>query len=86
MGAKHVLTREARGVGLMLAYEMRVDIPEILNESMMHGVIFTYSGRTIVRMLPPLVITEAQITKAVDILSEAVGAEEKRRSQGGGNG
>lgn len=85
MGASHMLTREARGTGLMLAFELRVDIPEILNDSMYLGAIFTYSGRTIVRMLPPLVITEAQIEKAVDILGRAISAEEKRRSGGGSN-
>jgi len=84
MGADHILTREARGVGLMLAFELRVDIPEILNDSMSLGAIFTYSGRTIVRMLPPLVITEPQIEKAVGILGKAISAEERRRSSGGG--
>jgi acetylornithine/LysW-gamma-L-lysine aminotransferase len=85
MGADHVLTREARGLGLMLAFELRVDIPDILNESMSLGAIFTYSGRTIVRMLPPLVITEPQIEKSVNILGRAITAEEKRRSSAGGS-
>ncbi len=84
MGEEHQITREARGLGLMLAFELRVDIQELLNESMTMGAIFTYSGRTIVRMLPPLVITERQIEKSVKILGDAVGAEEKRRSSGGG--
>ncbi|HYR04284.1 MAG TPA: aspartate aminotransferase family protein [Nitrososphaerales archaeon] len=84
MGADHVLTREARGLGLMLAFELRVDIPDILNESMSLGAIFTYSGRTIVRMLPPLVITEPQIEKSVNILGRAIAAEENRRSSAGG--
>jgi LysW-gamma-L-lysine/LysW-L-ornithine aminotransferase len=83
MGADHALTREARGLGLMLAFELRVDIQEILNETMSLGAIFTYSGHTIVRMLPPLVITEAQIEKSVNILGDAIGAEEKRRASGG---
>jgi len=84
MGEDHLLTREARGLGLMLAFELRVDIPDILNESMSLGAIFTYSGRTIVRMLPPLVITEPQIEKSVNILGRAIAAEEKRRSNSGG--
>ena len=84
MGAEHKLTREARGMGLMLAFEVRVDIPEILNEAMAHGVIFTYSGRTIIRMLPPLVITEPQISRSVKVLGDAVGAEERRRGVGDG--
>ena len=48
------------------------------------GAIFTYSGRTIVRMLPPLVITERQIERSVKILGDAISAEEKRRASGGG--
>ena len=86
MGADHKLTRESRGMGLMLAYELRVDMPDVLNDSMMHGAIFTYSGRTIIRMLPPLVITEPQINRAVKILGDAVGAEEARRAGGKGGG
>jgi len=85
MGKEHQLTREARGLGLMLAFELRVDIQELLNEAMSMGVIFTYSGRTIVRMLPPLVITERQIDRSVRILGDAISAEEKRRSSGGGS-
>ncbi len=84
MGKEHQLTREARGLGLMLAFELRVDIQELLNEAMSKGAIFTYSGRTIVRMLPPLVITERQIDRSVRILGDAIEAEEKRRSSGGG--
>ncbi|MDA4117997.1 MAG: aspartate aminotransferase family protein [Thaumarchaeota archaeon] len=84
MGKEHQLTREARGLGLMLAFELRVDIQELLNEAMSMGAIFTYSGRTIIRMLPPLVITEPQITKSVRILGDAIGAEEARRAAGVG--
>ncbi|HVC26753.1 MAG TPA: aspartate aminotransferase family protein [Nitrososphaerales archaeon] len=83
MGREHQLTREARGLGLMLAFELRVDIQELLNEAMAAGAIFTYSGRTIVRMLPPLVITERQIDKSVKILGDAIAAEERRRASGG---
>ncbi|HEV2390200.1 MAG TPA: aspartate aminotransferase family protein [Nitrososphaerales archaeon] len=86
MGSSHTLTREARGMGLMLAFEVRVDIPEILNGAMRRGVIFTYSGRTIIRMLPPLVITEPQIARSVNVLGDAIGMEEKRRQGGGGVG
>ena len=84
MGATHKLTREARGMGLMLAFELRVAIPNILDEAMKRGAIFTYSGRTIVRMLPPLVITEPQLTRAVKILGKATAAEEARRARGDG--
>ncbi|MDA4116043.1 MAG: aspartate aminotransferase family protein [Thaumarchaeota archaeon] len=82
MGKEHQLTREARGLGLMLAFELRVDIQELLNDAMSAGAIFTYSGRTIVRLLPPLVITERQIDRSVRILGDAIAAEEARRARG----
>jgi acetylornithine/LysW-gamma-L-lysine aminotransferase len=82
MGKEHQLTREARGLGLMLAFELRVDIQELLNDAMSGGAIFTYSGRTIVRLLPPLVITERQIDRSVRILGDAIAAEEARRARG----
>ena len=84
MGREHQLTREARGLGLMLAFELRVDIQQLLNDAMTAGAIFTYSGRTIVRLLPPLVITERQIDRSVKVLGEAIAAEEARRAGGGG--
>jgi len=84
MGKEHQLTREARGLGLMLAFELRVDIQELLNEAMTMGAIFTYSGRTIVRMLPPLVISERQINRSVKILGDAIASEEARRARGEG--
>jgi len=79
MGSHHKLTREVRGKGLMIAFELRVDIQDVLNDTMSLGAIFTYSGRTIVRMLPPLVITEPQISKSVAILGKAIDKEEGRR-------
>jgi LysW-gamma-L-lysine/LysW-L-ornithine aminotransferase len=79
MGSRHKLTREVRGKGLMIAFELRVDIQDVLNDTMSLGAIFTYSGRTIVRMLPPLVITEPQISKSVEILGKAISKEEGRR-------
>ena len=85
MGKEHKLTREARGLGLMLAFELRVDIQELLTEAMSMGAIFTYSGRTIFRMLPPLVISERQIVQSVEILGDVIAAEEKRRASGGGS-
>jgi len=80
MGSRHVLTREVRGKGLMLAFELRVDIQDILNDAISLGAIFTYSGRTIVRMLPPLVITEPQMAKSVEVLEKAMVKEEERRA------
>jgi LysW-gamma-L-lysine/LysW-L-ornithine aminotransferase len=74
---EHKITREARGIGLMLAFEMRVDIQNIILNSIKDHVLYTYSGRTILRLLPPLVITEAQIKETAESLDRVFSLEEK---------
>jgi LysW-gamma-L-lysine/LysW-L-ornithine aminotransferase len=77
LGSRHRTTREARGLGLMLALEMRVDIQNIILSSIKEHVLYTYSGRTILRLLPPLVITEAQIKRVIESLDTVLTMEEK---------
>ncbi len=77
---KHKTAREARGLGLMLALEMRVDIQNMLLGSIKEGVLFTYSGRTVFRLLPPLVITEQQIRRSAEVLDTVLTAEELKPS------
>jgi acetylornithine/LysW-gamma-L-lysine aminotransferase len=77
LGSRHRISREARGMGLMLAFEMRVDIQNILLNSIKDHVLYTYSGRTILRLLPPLVITEAQIKSVIESLDRVLTMEEK---------
>ncbi len=79
MASEHKTAREARGMGLMLALEMRVDIHRPLLDAMEHGAIFSYCGKQIFRFLPPLVIDDSQIARGLDVLRGALDAEEKRR-------
>jgi acetylornithine/LysW-gamma-L-lysine aminotransferase len=39
-----------------------------------------YSGRNIIRLLPPLVMDETTVSRAVDIMDEVLSLEEKRRN------
>ncbi len=75
---RHRIGREARELGLMLALEMRVDIQSLLLNCLKERVLFTYSGRTVVRLLPPLVITERQIRRVVEVLDRVTAAEEAK--------
>ena len=77
----HKTAREARGLGLMLALEMRVDIQNMLLSSIKERVLFTYSGRTVFRLLPPLVITEQQIRRVAEVLDKVLSSEEMKTSE-----
>jgi LysW-gamma-L-lysine/LysW-L-ornithine aminotransferase len=67
------LVRDVRGIGLMLAIELRVKIAPILKALMIeHGVIALPAGPTVLRLLPPLVITEEEIDHGVRAVAAAV--------------
>lgn len=64
--------REVRGLGLMRAAELRFDVRDVIIKSLENGVITLYSGRNILRFLPPLVIEEQQILEASRILDHVL--------------
>jgi LysW-gamma-L-lysine/LysW-L-ornithine aminotransferase len=78
--AKHKIIKEVRGKGLMLGMEMRFDVHNILLKAQSKGVLVLDAGRTVVRLLPPLVIEKVQIDKAVAVLDEVLGEEENERA------
>jgi acetylornithine/LysW-gamma-L-lysine aminotransferase len=80
LAAKHKIVKEVRGLGLMLGMELRYDVYGVIKKTMDKGVLVIDAGRTVVRLLPPLVITRPQIDRAVTALDEALGEEEVERA------
>ena len=80
---KHSVIREVRGKGLMIGIELKFEVRDILMEGIEKGLLLLYSGRNILRLLPPLVITEEDITKSLQILDELFTNEEKRKNAQG---
>jgi len=64
------VAREARGLGLMLALEFRFDVHDIIMKAMEKGVLILDAGRTVLRFLPPLVITREQLNRVATVLRE----------------
>lgn len=81
---KRRIIREVRGRGLMIGVELRFEVRDVLLESIRRGLLLLYSGRNILRLLPPLVLTREDAGAVVDTLDDVLGAEEKKRSGGGG--
>jgi acetylornithine/LysW-gamma-L-lysine aminotransferase len=82
MGLKdrHKIVREVRGLGMMLAVELRFEVKDVLYDGIRNGLLMLYSGRNIIRLLPPLVMDETTVSRAVDIMDEVLSLEEKRRN------
>lgn len=73
------IVREVRGKGLMVAVELRVKFLEILFKAIELGLLTLYSGKTILRMLPPLIISREEAEKATSILRETLNWYEKSK-------
>ena len=77
---KHMMIREIRGKGLMIGIEMKFEIKDILMGLIKEGILMLYSGRNILRILPPLVISEDDITKVLHALDSILTEEEQKRN------
>ena len=75
----HRIVRDVRGLGLMLALELRFDVKDVLFEGIKEGLLMLYSGRNIIRLLPPLVLDEAKVAKTLSIMDKLLTNEEERR-------
>jgi [amino-group carrier protein]-gamma-(L-lysyl/L-ornithyl)-L-glutamate aminotransferase len=78
--AKHKIIKEVRGLGLMLGMESRFDVHNVILKTQSKGVLVLDAGRTVVRLLPPLVIEKAQIDQAIAVLDKVLGEEENERA------
>jgi acetylornithine/LysW-gamma-L-lysine aminotransferase len=67
----------------MIGVEMKFEVRDILMNLIKEGVLMLYSGRNILRILPPLVISEEDITKVLQSLDSVLSEEEKKRNAQG---
>ena len=77
---KHTMIREIRGKGLMIGVELKFEVKDILMNLMKEGVLMLYSGRNILRILPPLVISKEDITKVLETLDIVLTKEEQKNN------
>ena len=62
------IIREIRGMGLMLAAELKIPVKDVIISGYKEGLILLYSGINVLRFLPPLVITRDQIDLVIERL------------------
>jgi acetylornithine/N-succinyldiaminopimelate aminotransferase len=62
------VVKDIRGEGLMLAVDLKASGKEIVKQLLSQGFIINCTHETVLRMLPPFVITEKQIDKFVKAL------------------
>ena len=66
--------REVRGLGLMIGIELKEKVAPYIKELQEKRIIVLNAGMTVIRLLPPLVISYQQIDHFVDVLTEVLSA------------
>ncbi len=66
------LIRDIRGLGLMIGIEIKQKVAPYLRALTERGVLALPAGLTVIRLLPPLVITREQIDHVVDAIAEVL--------------
>jgi acetylornithine/N-succinyldiaminopimelate aminotransferase len=65
----HTCIREVRGYGLMIGMELDIPGKQIVLDAMEEGLLINCTHDKVLRFLPPYIITDAEIDRAVKMLS-----------------
>ena len=68
LAGKHPVIREVRGAGLMWGLDLRVDAAPFVQAALERGVLINRTSETVIRLLPPFVITAAEADLAISHL------------------
>ena len=71
------LIREVRGLGLMVGIELKQKVQPYIKELQARHILALNAGLTVIRLLPPLVITYPQLDHLVDTLRDVLSMELK---------
>jgi predicted acetylornithine/succinylornithine family transaminase len=65
-----------RGTGLLVGVEFTVPVAPLIAAARDRGLLVISAGENVLRLCPPLIVTQSQIVSAVEILGDSLGAWE----------
>ena len=66
------LVKDVRGRGAMIGMELNVDGADVVPKCMERGLLINCTHSTVIRLLPPAILTEAQVDEGCDILCDVI--------------
>ena len=78
LAKRYKFIKEVRGRGLMLGVELNIPGKQIVLDAMEQGVLLNCTHDTVLRMLPPYIITEKEIDRGIRILNKVFKAAAKQ--------
>jgi predicted acetylornithine/succinylornithine family transaminase len=73
---KYPVINEVRGVGLLVGLALTVPAREIVEQCMQRGLLVNATADTVVRFVPPLIVTQEEIDQAVAVVDAVLAAQE----------
>jgi acetylornithine/succinyldiaminopimelate/putrescine aminotransferase len=74
MASRHAAIRDVRGAGLMWGVEIDRPAAAVVEAALQRKLIVNRTSDTVIRLLPPYVITEREIDEALPLLEAAIAA------------
>ena len=71
MAARLPAIKDVRGAGLMWGLELSMDAAPVHEAAIRQGVLVNRTAGKVIRLLPPLIITEAELDRALELLDAA---------------
>jgi predicted acetylornithine/succinylornithine family transaminase len=79
LARKYEIIREVRGAGLMVGVELSVPGKQMVLDGLEHGLLFNCTHETVLRFLPPYILTEADVDRAMVALDKLFALEMQRQ-------
>lgn len=73
---KYPVINEVRGVGLLVGLALTVPAREIVAQCMLRGLLVNATADTVVRFVPPLIVTQEEVDQAVAVVDAVLAAQE----------
>lgn len=70
MQKRYAFIKEVRGYGLMIGAELSIPGKDIVNGAMQDGLLLNCTHETVLRFLPPYIVTENEVDIALEILEK----------------
>jgi predicted acetylornithine/succinylornithine family transaminase len=74
---KHSIIDSVRGIGLMIGVQLTGPGSEIADKCLQNGLRINCTQATVLRFMPPMIVTKSQIDEAMDILDAVLGESGK---------
>jgi predicted acetylornithine/succinylornithine family transaminase len=68
LARKHAFIKEVRGFGLMVGVELAIPGKQLVLDAMAEGLLMNCTHDTVLRFLPPYIVTEKEVDQALKIL------------------